>query len=325
MKYTEEVASQLYSYFIERLNVKENTKNWLVGDCPHCGKKKKFGINVHINMTNCFVCGVKATPLNLVKQLEEYNTFNEVMNLLNKYDSFSIDISDSLRDQNETHEDKIKIVQALPKEYKLIGLYDSKLEKIARAQLKKRGFSVNRAMMLGIGYCGTGEHAQRLIIPFYQGGKIVYYNSRSLLKIGVKYKNPDEESFGIGKGHVIYNYDALNFYNKIWLFEGVFNAITIGSNATATGGKILSPWQIDQYLKSKCKKLVIALDDDAYAEALRLALKFGPYKMIKILKFPKGKDANDLGRKATMKLEKKTPYMTYKEIYSEYLNFMAQQ
>lgn len=319
MRYTEEIASKLYSYFVEKLDLKENNKNWLVGDCPHCGKKKKFGINVQMNMTNCFVCMEKMSPLNLVKELEGFKSFNEVTRLLERYESFSIELTDHVREKNETNNDKVRVIQTLPKEYKMVGLYDSKLEHIVRAQLKRRGFSVTKAMMLGFGYCGTGEFAQRLIIPFYRNGKVIYFNARQITQIGSKYKNPNEEDFGIGKGNIIYNHDALYFFKKVWLFEGAFNAATIGNNATATGGKGLSKWQINEYIVSPCKEIIIGLDDDAYKEALQIALALAPHKKVKILKFPKGKDANDLGRAATKELEKNTPYMTYKEIYSEYI------
>lgn len=322
MRYTEEIASRLYTYFVENLNLKENSKQWLVGDCPHCGKKNKFGINVHINMANCFVCGDRTTPLGIVKKLENFDTFSEVYKLISKYETFSIELSDNIRSNTEK-EKPLKIIKALPKEYKMVGLYDSKLDKIVRKQLKKRGFSLIKSMMLGFGYCGTGEYAQRLIIPFYKNGEIIYFNARQITNSGPKYKNPTEEEFGIGKGQIIYNYDALNFYNKVWIFEGVFNAATIGMNATATGGKQLSDWQLNEYITSPCKKIIIGLDDDAYPEALKIALKISPYKQVKILMFPKGKDANDLGKKATKKLEKATPYLSYKEVYQKYLNFMA--
>lgn len=317
MRYTEETASRLYTYFIETLDMKENNKNWLVGDCPHCGKKKKFGINVHINMANCFVCGDRTSPLGVVKKLEGFNTFNEVYQLINKYEAFSIDLAEAIKPDKA--KERVKIVKALPKEYKMVGLYDSKMEQLVRKQLKARGFGLTKAMMLGFGYCGTGEYAQRLIIPFYRNGKIIYFNSRSLIQLGAKYKNPSEEEFGIGKGHIIYNHDALNFFNKVWIFEGVLNAATIGPNATAMGGKQLSKWQINEVINSKCKRVVIALDDDAYEQAIKLALSLAPFKKVKILRFPKGKDANDLGNKATKSLEKQTPYLTYKQIYSEYI------
>lgn len=322
MRYNEDIASRLYSYFIETLGLKENSKNWLVGDCPHCGKKNKFGINVHINMANCFVCGDRTSPLGVVKKVEGFNTFSEVYKLITKYETFSIDLAETLNRGKVSKKETSKIIKALPEEYKMVGLYDSKLDHLVRKQLKRRGFGLTKAMMLGFGYCAKGEYAQRLIIPFYKEGKIIYFNSRQLIKLGSKYKNPTEEEFGIGKGHIIYNHDALNFFNKVWIFEGVLNAATIGTNATATGGKQLSEWQINQYINSPCKRIVIGLDDDAYKEALQLALKIAPFKQVKILKFPKGKDANDLGRKATKELEKATPYLTYKEVYSEYIKNM---
>lgn len=314
--YNEYLASKLYSYFITKLDLKENDKGWLIGDCPSCGKKRKFGIHVSTNRSNCFVCGEKTKLLPLVKEIEGYKTFSEVYALLNKYEAFKFHIEKTYTPKNK----EVPFINNLPPEYRMVGLLESRMDRLVRTKLKARGIGLTRAMLLGIGYCMKGKYAARIIIPYYRDGNIVYFNAWSMVANGAKYTNPDDDTIGRGKGQVIYNHDSIYTYNKIWVFEGVFNALTIGLTATATGGKQLSTWQLNEYISSPCKDVVIAWDSDAYLEALQLALKIVQYKRVKVLRFPKGKDANDIGKKATKEIEKNTPYMNYKEIYKLYLN-----
>lgn len=322
MSYTGEIASKLFVYFNEKLNLtRENSKGWQTGDCPHCGKKSKFGINLKQNKTNCFVCGTRLKPLLLVKELEGYKSFYEVYTLLKNYESFNFQVDN---DEDSYYlgadDDYTTIIGALPKEYRMIGTSNSKYHEILINKLSKRGISKQQAIYLGIGYCSEGKFEGRAIIPFYRNGRIVYFHAWNILNSSIKYLNPDESEFGIGKGQVIYNHDALYTYDRVWMFEGVFNAITIGSTATATGGKQISDWQLNQYIQSPCKRIIIAWDDDGYLEALKVALKLVQFKRVKVLLFPPGKDANDLGKKATKEIEKNTPYLNYKELYKLYLN-----
>ena len=307
------VKTKLFSYFTQRLGMFEYRRGWLKGDCPFCGKGFKFGVNLDDNRTNCFSCETKKKPLSVVFEVENLTTFSEVYSFIGTFED--IKIFQNLPDQDE-HREEFQ----LPDEFRLVGLYESQTAKMVEANLKGRGFKISRLMRLGIGYCAGGKYGGRIIIPYYQQGKLVYFNARKFLNAGPKFLNPTEEEAGVGKSKLIYNYDALLGFTKIWLFESATNAITMGDNATATAGKSLSPWQKSTYIKSPAEEIIIGLDPDAMREAYKLAMELAPYKKVKVLEFPGGKDANDLGYKATKKLEKATPYITYKEAYKKYLN-----
>lgn len=318
-----EVGGKIYAWAIEVLGMSEvGKKGWLGGDCPHCGKERKFGIHVGSNTSNCFVCGTRMKLINLVMYVHELKTYSEAISKLDRYEGFKIQIS---------HEREVDVIQKvgdeiLPEGFKLLSLGNSRTAQLARHCMTSRKFSVARLTALGVGYTGRGSKACRVIIPYYENGKIIYYNARAITKAGMKYDNPKEEEVGIGKNQVIYNIDILRYATKVWIFEGVLNALTIGMNATNIGGKEISLWQLSQYIKSPCKKFVIALDDDAYPEALALGLKLAAAgKKVKVLKFPTGKDANDLGRKETLKLEKAQSYMNYNELLKLNMNYDADQ
>lgn len=317
--FNEHVAGKIFTWAIEHMQMAEvGSKGWLGGDCPHCGKEGKFGINVEGNISNCFVCGTKMKLIPLIQEVHNLKTYQEVYKLLDGYEGFKINI-----DHNRSFEVEQKIGdELLPEGFKLIGMGKSTIAQVAVRVMKNRGYKIGSLLALGIGYTTKGKFKNRIIIPYYEGGKVVYFNARAIIDIGPKYENPKEEEVGIGKGWVIYNIDVLRYSTKVWIFEGVLNAITIGQNATNIGGKVPSPWQLNQYIKSPCQKFVIALDDDAYTEALDFGLKLtAAGKMVKILRFPKGKDANDLGKKATLKLEKSHSYMKYNDVLKLKLNY----
>lgn len=319
--YNSQVLGKIYTWAIEQLGMREvGGKGWLGGDCPHCGKEGKFGIHVEDNRSNCFVCGTRMNLKTLVKTVHQLKTDREFYTILDKYRGFKIHID---RPNREEPIPKDIGDDILPEGFRLLGTGNSILEQNALKQMKARGYSKSRLWALGVGYCPKGRFKHRVIIPYYEGGKVVYFNARAVSKAApAKYLNPDELEAGIGKGHVMYNIDALRVYDKIWVFEGVLNALTVGSRGINIGGKKPSPWQLGEMIKSQAKKFVIALDDDAYYEAIELALQLTTVgKLVKILHFPEGKDANDIGRKATLKLEKQAHYMNYIQVLRLKLNY----
>ena len=311
--FNEITASKLYTYFTLKLGMEPYKRGWLKGDCPSCGKTFKFGVHIEDNRTNCFSCGYNRKPMTVIYETENLLKFSDVYNLLKSLDSIK---TFKLKDK-----EKEKAVEFfLPEGFKLVGLEKNYVGNLVVKNLKKRNFNIRSLQRKGIGYCTTGPYKGRIIFPYYQDGKLVYFNARKFLEVGPKFKNPTEEEAGVGKSMLIYNIDALSIYDKVYLFESVTNCITLGDRATGTGGKSLSKWQTRQYINSPCKSIVIGLDPDAMKEAYKTALELSRYKKVKVLIFPEGKDANDLGKKATKKLEKNTPYKTYKEFYKLYLN-----
>lgn len=311
--YNDQVAAKLYTYFTTRLGMYEYTRGFIKGDCPICGKKNKFGVNISTNYAHCFSCEHRSGLIKLVQAIENIPVWNEAMVFIGAFEG-----SGSFR---ITRQEKRQVDQIeLPEGFRLIGLYDSYTHKLVEKNLRKRGFSISRLMSKGIGYCASGKYAGRIIIPYYENGRLIYFNARKFIDLGEKFKNPSEEEVGIGKSQIIYNRDALLIYDKVWLFESATNAITLGNNATATGGKALSPWQKNEYITSPVEKIIIGLDDDGQKEAYKLGMDLASHKKVKVLRFPPKKDANDLGAKATREIEKSTPWMSYQDCYRAYIN-----
>lgn len=300
------IKQKLYRYFTKRLGLFQYRRGWLKGDCPMCGDLK-FGVNLSLNRTNCFKCGYHESPINVVMDVENLVDINQAKLLINELEGEKF-----YEEQLKPYELVENVV--LPEGYKNIRRGNSYLAKSIRNFVIKRGFDINTVSRKGWGYCNKGNYYGYLIMPFYENNKLIYFNARRVVAGSSKFNNPNIEDFGIGKSMLIYNIDALMVYKRCFIFEGLMNAETIGDNAIAAGGKKLSEWQINKFIKSPVEKFVICLDGDAKKESFDLALKLAPYKKVKLVTFPEDKDANDLGRKKTLKLVNQFRYQNVNEI-----------
>lgn len=298
---------KVYQYFIQRWGAKPYRRGWLKGDCPSCGKEDKWGINISTNRTNCFVCGYNSNPIETIAYIENLLTSTEVISYLKDFEGV------------EYKEEEVKPYELLdnvrlPEGFKNIRRGDSLLGKAARSYVKRRGFNIQEVSRAGWGYCTTGDYIGYIIMPFYQEGKLVYFNARKYMFDGVKFNNPPVEEFGLGKSMLIYNVDSLHLYKKIWVTEGLMNARTIGDNAVSLGGKKYSNYQLNVLLKSSVEKFIIAFDNDGYDDAIRLALQLQPFKKVKVIYFEDDRDINDLGKRKVIKMSYKHKYLSYNQL-----------
>ena len=79
-------------------------------------------------------------------------------------------------------------------------------------------------------------------------------------------------------------------------------------------GKAVSQYQINTILKSQVKRIIILLDPDAKEYALNLALKLQPFKKVKVVFLPEGKDCNDLGREKVLRYVYSVHYQSYSDL-----------
>ena len=310
MKLNSHIKGRLHQYFKVKLGAFDYRRGWMKSDCPYCGGKQKFGINLSSNRCNCFRCGEHPSPVSLVMYLEENDSFNDILNILESND-FSGYVF-----KEEKIELQGRIDVFLPEGFKNLDIGDSQLAKSARSYLKKRGFDIKELARKGWGYCNQGKYLGYIIIPFTEQGRLTYFNARLYMGAGPKYNNPEVNVTGLGKNFIIYNIDALELYKTVYICEGAINAETIGENGIATGGKHVSRYQINQFIKSDVEKFVILIDPDAKGKALDLAFKLAPYKKVKVVFLPEGEDVNSLGRAKTLEYVRESTYMRYSELLS---------
>lgn len=309
MKITQQFKNQLYNYFIKRLGAYPYRNGWLrVPVCPYCGREQKMGINLTTYRTNCFRCNEHPSPAQMVMDIENIETYTELISFL-KHGDFT---------ELEFKEEKVELPEAkpiyLPESFKLINRGESHIAKITRNYLKHRGFDINELSRQGIGYCTKGDYFGYVILPFYSNGKLTYFNARLVIGNGPRYNNPPKSVTGLGKEFLIFNEDALELYSQIYICEGVFNALTMGERAIATMGKAVSTYQINKLIKSPVKRFILLLDPDAKKQSINLALKLIDFKSVKVVYLPEGEDVNSIGKKETMRLVWRTRYQSYRQL-----------
>lgn len=308
-KVTNLFKGKLKTYFVKRLGAFEYKHGWLrVPICPFCNRENKLGINLSLYRTNCFRCGYHSNPLQLVMDVEGFDTYNEAINFLNRKEFNELSFTE---ERVELSEQKTLY---LPEYYTNIRFGRSETAKAIRSYLFHRGFSLDYLSKHGIGYCTAGPLFGYVIIPFYYQGTLRYYNARRVLGSGPRYNNPNKDLTGLGKEFIIFNHDALEEYRTIYICEGAFNALTLGDQAIATQGKAFSRYQLNQIIKSPCKHVIILLDPDAKNYALKLAFSLIDYKKVKVVFLPEGKDVNDLGKNTTLSYVYKTRYQSYQDL-----------
>jgi len=300
------IRSKLHSYAIKRLGLREYRRGWLKGTCPDCRRHDKFGFNLSQNRTNCFVCGFHPSPVRLVMDLEGLSDFHETWSYLKVYEG---------REYLEPVVERIeRIDTVLPEGFKSLILGESMVARSARTYVEGRGFDPEEMSYKGWGYGTRGESFGYIIIPFYVGGKLIYYNGRRFIGTGPKYMNPKIEDFGIGKSLIMYNIDALALYQTVYLVEGVINAQTLGDQGIATGGKKVSHYQVSMILKSDVENVVILLDPDAMEDAIRVGMEMAYHKKMKLIELPEEKDVNDIGQKKTLRYVDQANWLTYNDL-----------
>ena len=306
---TNQFKSKLKTYLVKRLGAFDYKHGWMrIPTCPYCGRKEKLGVNLSMFRCNCFRCGAHPSPIQLVMDVEGFTEYSELIKLLNNGDFTELTFK----------EDKIELSERkeiyLPEGFRNISKGESQLARSMRSYIKKRGFSVEGLSKQGVGYCDTGQYFGYLIIPYTYHGILRYYNARLVLGNGPRYRNPDKDVSGLGKEFIIFNHDALEMYDSVYICEGAFNALTMGPRAIATMGKHASRYQINELIKSPVKRFIILLDPDAKDKAIDLALKLVAYKKVKVVFLPEGKDVNDLGLKNTLKLVYDVRYQGYNDL-----------
>ena len=308
--FTSQFKGKLKAYFVQKLGSFDYKHGWMKSDCPMCSKELKYGVNISRNRTNCFVCGYSKPPIDVIKELENLETYQQVLKLLesDKFEGF------------EFKEEKVELREfksgfSLPQGFVPLDSGSSQLARSARSYVKSRGFKVDRMSAKGWGYCsGNPEMFGYLIMPFYSESRLVYYNARNFMSSGPRYNNPNIDITGIGKSAIWYNKDAIYMYKQIYITEGLINAETMGDRAIASGGKFISQYQINDIIKAPVERIIIILDPDAKDKAIALAMLLVQFKMVKVIILPEGEDPNSYGRRKTLSRVYKTPYMKYNDL-----------
>ena len=171
----------------------------------------------------------------------------------------------------------------------------SLIAKRAKQYLENRGFTEQQIINYNLRYESIGKYANRIIVPFFENGKFVYFQARSFINCGLKVLNPSKTEAHLGKSQWLFNYDkAKKFSTYVIICEGWASAMSAGYNAISIQGMTVSEAQLFKLLS--WKKFIIMLDAGRITEATKIAKKlkmYTPEKQIFIANLPYG-DPNEI-------------------------------
>jgi len=288
-------------YVFEQLGDFHRRKEWYNFRCPyHRGESLNFGVSFRAGRFHCFSCGAAGPLPVLLYDLREGTAtgFGGGRGLLGpkarprpgeaKEDTSSA-LSKRLNsgrsdpgpevDTDRWFRDRF---EALPE---VAGT--ALAGKMALEYLRRRGIQLDR---LDVGLLDGYEG--RVVFPFYDRGKVVFFQGRSFVPSPLKTINPDVEDGWYPKTDVLFRLECLNG-GTVVLTEGIFDALkteqAIGRShrASCLLGKTISQRQIRLLRSAGVEWITVFLDGDANREAADLAIKLYKHKFgVRLVQYP---------------------------------------
>lgn len=243
------------SYFVSRFKAELKNDNWQF-DCPFCGDTKQhMGAHIGKSVVNCFKCSYSNSIINFIMEIEGKN-IGEIWQMIKTMPQLT-DYSYRKRSFRS------KLSNAKVNHYKLLPLRQNRrsyTENMAFNYLKKRGIGKDEMELWKFGTSTSEKYFGRIIIPFIEDDRIIYFVARSFMNRNPKYLNPGKDEMNIGKSELLYNYELACRFDTLNIVEGVFDVYGAGKNSVAIMGKVLSDMQLLKILAGKFKKVNVMLD-----------------------------------------------------------------
>lgn len=291
-----EIIGNVFDNDVQKLNESEQIRV----NCPICQEKEglpfpdgkyNLEINTAKRVFKCWKCdepnfhGSLARLIKIFGSGVDYDLYKSYASIFKNYD---YDIDD--------YED---VEISLPQEFISFSKMDSQNPEHFEAYnylVNIRLLTRDIILKYKLGFCLTGEYANRIIIPSYnEYGEVNFFVSRSYKKSKRPYLMPK-----VNKGLFIFNDGFINWDSTIYLVEGVFDMLSLPINTIPLLGK-----NIQDALFYKLKRIkpnvVILLDPDAYKTAIDLFFKLisiygGVEDRVKIIKIPTKDDIDEIRR-----------------------------
>jgi len=158
----------------------------------------------------------------------------------------------------------------------------SRSGKMAKSYLVKRGIFSEE---FGYVYDPHGDfkdtYHNRIIFPFYEEGKLVYYIGRDIGKSKLRYKNPS----GLDAGNFVFQIDKLT--DDVFIFEGVTDALSLKAPqiGTAMLSNKMKMAQIVKILDRAPKRIVFVTENDTNEIAIEVGRKNLEWNIKTLLKY----------------------------------------
>lgn len=179
----------------------------------------------------------------------------------------------------------------LPEGFTPFGLRDSHVEGPYRSYLTRRGVTERTMAIYRMGFVDIGMLAGRVVVPSFDvHGSINFWSARSIWKDAKPaYKLPHASKDIISNEHMV------DWTEPVYLVEGIFDEVAMGSQAISLYGKFLPSLLAQRLVERRPPMVYVCLDDDARREAMGLMHKLVGYDLRCALVDLPGKDPSDLG------------------------------
>jgi DNA primase len=315
--------------------------------CPICNDwKERLFIHPDRGKYKCHNCDSGGTIITLVSEINHI-PWKEALNIYREYEGYEIELPESIESEVLARliEKPIieipKYVYPLPEEFILIEDAKGEVGRRAVKYLRSRGVTLDTCIQQYIGYCAKGKYANRIIMPDFENGELVYWQARTwepkpkiklLAKHYRKVLNPslDEEQIDMGmvavdKSEIVSNIDNILQNGVAVICEGRFDSYTIGDNGACIHGKHLSDEQFLKLVKNKDKidAVFVMLDGDAFKSSIITAKRLaGHFDDVLVCKLDKDKDPNQIGKKGVLEaLNSAVPYTPMFEVKARLLGW----
>jgi len=274
----------------------------LLYPCVCCGHHKpKLSVNILKEAFKCWVCDYKGKSLR--RLVRRYGDFNHVY----QWREFEEDPIDSdLKDLFVSVQEVEQVIE-LPEEFTSLARPPRPTDNRARKYLRSRNVSKQDILMWRLGYCPTGQYANRIIIPsFSSRGECNYFVARSWdKKCWPPYLN------GPGSKDIIFNDLLVDWDKEVILVEGVFDDIAYGENAIPLLGSTLrDDSKLFHKIISNDTPVLMALDDDARDKSLKIIKSLLTYDVeVRLMDTSGYKDVAEMPKAVLLNRAATAPFM----------------
>ena len=274
----------------------------LLYPCVCCGHHKpKLSVNINKGVYKCWICDYKGKSLR--RLVRRYGDFNHVY----QWREFEEDPIDSdLKDLFVSIQEVEQVVE-LPEEFIPLARPPRPTDNRARKYLSSRGVTKQDILMWRLGYCPTGQYANRIIVPsFSDKGDCSYFVARS-------YDNKNWPPYlnGPGSKDVVFNDLLIDWDREVILVEGVFDAIAVGQNSIPLLGSTLrDDSKLFHKIISNDTPVIMALDHDAKSKSLKIVKSLLTYDVeVRLMDTSGYKDVAEMTEHEIKKRIESAPFM----------------
>lgn len=296
-----------YTYFDNRFDLVRGTEGWWRMQDPldpkaFVKRDRTLAVHFRLNMVRSFRRRYKATIPEFLRDVDGLS-LAEVARLFKEQPEEGPPVFSRVRRPERL---------ALPEGFLPLSSTDG-LGQRARDYVRSRGLDPFFLDTRGVGFCDEGPRLGYLCLPCYEKGRLVHYVLRDFLGTDGRrrYLNLREGEAPKAAGEVLYNSDALDLLDQVYLTEGAFDALTVGPAGVATLGKELTKWQMSMLLRARCQRYVVLGDPGAYRDNLRTFSRLLPDKQVKVVDLtPLGGDVNKVGLRPVLEMAQATDWLT---------------